>query len=111
LDKPEFLGRDAYIALKDKAPREKLVLLEIDVTHNADATGGEPVFLTDGTPVGRVSSGAYGFGVEKSLALAFIKTEQLESNTDYHVAVLGLNHNAKLLDAAPFDPKGERLRA
>ena len=111
LDKPEFLGRDAYLELKDKPPREKLVLLEIDVAHNADATGGEPVFLRDGTPVGRVSSGAYGFGVDKSLALAFIQTDKLENNREFHVAVLGLNHDAVLLDNAPFDPKGERLRA
>ena len=111
LDKPEFLGRDAYIALKDKAAREKLVVLDIDVTHNADATGGEPVFLTDGTPVGRVTSGSYGFGVEKSLALAFIKNEALQQNEDFHVALLGINHAAKLLQAAPFDPKGERLRS
>ncbi len=111
LDKPEFLGRDAYIALKDKAPREKLVILEVEVTNNADASGGEPIFLTDGTAVGRVSSGAYGFGVEKSLALAFIKTEHLENNKTFHVAVLGLNHKATLLDAPPFDAKGARLRA
>jgi len=97
--------------LKDKPAREKLVILEIDVQHNADATGGEPVFLPDGSPVGRVSSGSYGFGVEKSLALAFIRTDQLQGNSEFHVAVLGLNHTAKLLDAAPFDPKGERLRA
>ena len=111
LDKPEFLGREAYIEIKDKPAREKLVLLEIDVQHNADATGGEPVFLPDGTPIGRVSSGSYGFGVGKSLALAFIQAEVLQSNLNVHVAILGLNHDAKLLDAAPFDPKGERLRA
>ena len=111
LDKPEFLGREAYIALKDKPPREKLVILEIDPTHNADTTGGEPVFLKDGTPVGRVSSGSYGYGVEKSLALAFIKADQLENNREFHVAVLGLNHDAVLLDAPPFDANGERLRA
>jgi len=110
LDKPEFLGREADIKLKDKPPREKLVLLEIDAAHNADASGGEPVFLRDGTPVGRVSSGAYGFGVDKSLALAFIRTEMLEASNEFHVAVLGLNHDAVLLDAPPFDPKGERLR-
>ncbi|MCP4983936.1 MAG: aminomethyl transferase family protein, partial [Gammaproteobacteria bacterium] len=68
LDKPEFLGREAYIALKDKPPREKLVIVEVQTT-NADASGGEPVFLRDGTPVGRVSSGAYGHTVSASLAL------------------------------------------
>lgn len=111
LDKPDFLGKEAYIALKDKPPREKLVLLEIDVTHNADATGGEPIFLRDGTPVGRVSSGAYGFSVEKSLALAFIKTKQLREHKEFHVAVLGVNHTATLLDEPPFDAQGLRLRS
>ena len=64
LDKPEFLGKAAYEAIKDNPPRELLVTLVMDETDN-DATGGEPVFLPDGTPVGRVSSGAYGFTAEK----------------------------------------------
>ena len=34
-----------------KAPREKLVVVQIEQT-GSDANGGEPVFLTDGTPVG-----------------------------------------------------------
>lgn len=110
-EKPEFLGRDAYMALKDKPPREKLVILEMQVSNNADASGGEPIFLKDGTPVGRVSSGAYGWGVGKSLALAFIDAGKLEKNREFHIAVLGLNHDAVLLDNAPFDAKGVRLRA
>ncbi len=110
LDKPEFLGREAYIALKDKAPRELLVSLELEVSHNADATGGEPVFAKDGTPVGRVSSASYGYTVEKSLALCFIKTDYVKSGAEFDVAVLGIPHPAKLLDEPAFDPKGERLR-
>ena len=110
LDKPEFHGKEAYLALKDKAPRELLVTLELDVLHNADATGGEPVFAKDGTPVGRVSSASYGYTVEKSLALCFIKTEHVKSGAEFDVAVLGLPHPARLLDEPAFDPKGERLR-
>ena len=110
LDKPEFHGRDAWLALKEQTPREQLVMLEIDVT-NADASGGEPVFLTDGTPVGRVSSGAYGYTVRKSLALAFVKTEFAVPGTEFDVAVLGLPHRARLLDEPPFDPKGVRSRS
>lgn len=110
LDKPEFLGREAWLRLKEREPREKLVLLDVDVT-NADAAGGEPVFAPDGTPVGRVSSGAYGYSVEKSLALAFIKTPFIEDDAEFDVAVLGRSHRAKLLKEAPFDPKGARLRA
>ena len=110
MDKPEFLGREAFAALKDKAPREHLVILEVTV-DKADASGGEPVFLRDGTPVGRVSSGAYGFTVEKSLALCFIKAEYAGAGNEFDIAILGVPHSAVQLAEAPFDPKGERLRA
>ena len=77
----------------------------------ADASGGEPVFLPDGTPVGRVSSGAYGHHVGKSLALAFVKTDHALPGTELDVAILGLPHKATLLEQPPFDPAGERLRS
>lgn len=109
LDKPEFLGREAYLAIKDNPPREKLVIVSIE-TEDADANGGEPVFLTDGTPVGRVSSGAYGHSVQQSLALCFIKTPQASAGTQLEVAVLGKPHAAVILDKPPFDAAGERLR-
>ncbi|MGO1120617.1 GcvT family protein [Rhodovibrionaceae bacterium A322] len=114
LDKGDFLGKEAYLALKDKAPREKLVCLEITVGAPdgtlADATGGEPIFLPDGTPVGRVSSGAYGHWVGKSLALGFVKTEHAEAGQELKVAVLGQDHKGVILADPAFDPKGERLR-
>ncbi|MCP4978862.1 MAG: aminomethyl transferase family protein, partial [Gammaproteobacteria bacterium] len=80
-------------------------------TTNADASGGEPVFLRDGTPVGRVSSGAYGHTVSASLALCFVKTEFAGAGTELDIAILGLPHPAKILEKAPFDPAGERLRS
>ena len=110
LDKPEFLGRDAYIAIKDNPPREKLVIVEVK-TNNADANGGEPVFLKDGRPVGRVSSGAYGHTVGASLALCFVKTEFAVAGTELDIAILGLPHAAFILEKPPFDPTGERLRS
>lgn len=110
LDKPEFLGKAAYAALAEKAPREKLVMIEV-AAQEADAVGGEPIFAPDGTPVGRVSSGAYGFTVEKSLALGFVKTAYAAPGTVLDVAVLGRSHKGVVLAEAAFDPKGERLRA
>ncbi|KAB7613655.1 FAD-dependent oxidoreductase [Amylibacter sp. SFDW26] len=110
MDKPEFLGKEAYAKLMGNPPRELLVSLAVE-TENADASGGEPVFLPDGTPVGRVSSGAYGYSVEKSIALCFIKADYVKSGTEFDVAILGKPHRAVLLDEPAFDPKGERLRA
>ena len=109
MDKTEFLGRDVWEQLSSKEPREKLVMLSIDVT-NADAHGGEPVFAKDGTPVGRVSSGAYGHTVQQSLALCLIKTDYVVPGAEFDVAVLGRPHHARYLEKPPFDPEGKKLR-
>ena len=86
-----------------------LHLQEAAVTaSNADATGGEPIFKGD-EGVGRVTSGAYGYTVGKSLALAMVKG--VEPGDEVDVMVLGQPHKAKILHEPPFDPKGEKLRA
>ncbi|WP_150122163.1 glycine cleavage T C-terminal barrel domain-containing protein, partial [Sulfitobacter sp. HI0129] len=110
-DKP-FLNRDAALRVLQEPPRERLVLLSLDPqdtdASNADATGGEPIFL-DGRGVGRVTSGAYGYSVGQSLALGFVK--DVDAGTEVEVMVLGRPHRAKILSAPPFDPEGRRLRA
>ncbi len=109
-DKPAFLGRDAWLGLRDRAPREKLVMLEVE-TGTADAADGEPIFLPDGgAAVGRVSSGAYSWHAGASLALAFIDTDHVAAGAVFDVALLGLAHRAVVLERPPFDPDGLRLR-
>lgn len=110
LDKGDFLNKDAYIGIKDNKPREKLMVFTVE-TDNADAVGGEPIFALDGTPVGRVSSGAYGFSVDKSVALGFVKTAFAKPGDQFDIAILGRPHRATLLSEPPFDPEGARLRA
>ena len=110
LDK-DFLNKKAYLELKDNVPREHLSIFELEVTDNADATGGEPIFLKDGRPVGRVTSGAYGYSVGKSLALGFIKDGVVESGDTVEIYVLGKPHKATLLAEPPFDPAGVKLRS
>ncbi|MSP82451.1 MAG: FAD-dependent oxidoreductase [Alphaproteobacteria bacterium] len=109
LDKGAFIGRDAYLKLKDQPPRERLVYLTVDQA-NADAVGGEPIFTTDGEPVGRVSSGAYGHSIGQSVALGFVRTDCATPGTEFDIAILGRPHRARLHAAPLFDPKGERLR-
>ena len=50
----DFLNKEAWQAIANTPPRDVMVMLEIDAKE-ADATGGEPVFLTDGTPVGQIT--------------------------------------------------------
>ena len=109
-EKPAFLGRDAYREISKRPPRELLVNLAVE-TENADAAGGEPVFLPDGTPVGRVSSGAFGFSVGKSIALSFVSAEHVQPGGEYDVAILGRPHRAVMLERPAFDPEGKRLRS
>ncbi|SFS52034.1 dimethylglycine dehydrogenase [Sulfitobacter marinus] len=110
LDK-EFLNKPALLEVLQRPARERLVLLALDAdatdASNADATGGEPIFK-DGVGVGRVTSGAYGYAVGQSLALGFVKDVKAGERVD--VMVLGMPHGAVVLEHAPFDPQGERLR-
>ena len=110
LDKGDFLNRGAYLAVRDRPARDRLVQIAIEATI-ADASGGEPVFLTDGTPVGQVSSGAYGYSVGRSLALAYVKVGMASPGDRVHVAILGQMHEAEIVTRPPFDPEGKRLRA
>ncbi|HEY4193705.1 MAG TPA: glycine cleavage T C-terminal barrel domain-containing protein, partial [Mesorhizobium sp.] len=110
MDKGDFLNRDAYEAIAGNAPRDTMVMIEIEA-DGADATGGEPVFLPDGTPAGHVTSGTYGYSVGKSLALGYLKTPLATPGAEVSVAILGRPTKARVLEQAPFDPEGKRLRA
>ncbi len=106
----EFLNKQAYAEVMNITPREQLSLFEVEVVMGADASGGEPIFMQDGTPVGRVTSGAYGYWVKKSLAFGFVKQDTAKPGDIVEIFILGKPHKAKLLEKPLFDPKGERLR-
>jgi len=105
----DFLNKKAYLAVADLPPRETLQLFELD-TEDCDASGGEPIFLEDGTPIGQVTSGGYGFSVGKSLALGYIRTGSVSPGSTVRIAVLGRPHVARVLTEPPFDAQGARLR-
>ena len=108
LDK-DFLHKEAYLKIKDNAPREQLCVIEVKTATNADASGGEPIFAEDGRPVGRVTSGTYGHSVGKSLALGFVKEVKAGDSVD--VMILGQPHKAVILVEPPFDASGVRLHS
>ena len=108
-DDKDFLNRDAWEKVRDRPARDLMMMLAIEATE-AYATGGEPVFLPDGTPVGQVSSGAYGHSVGMSLAIAYLKAGKVNPGDAVEVAILGRPHRAVVLDRPPFDPDGTRLR-
>ena len=105
-----FLNREAYLAIAGRPAREVMSFLAVDA-EMADATGGEPIFTADGTPLGQVTSGAYGYSVGRSLAIAYLKAGLAKPGDEVSVAILGQPHRAVVLDGPAFDTQGARLRA
>lgn len=110
----DFLNKAACAEAMAQPKREELVLIHVSeeavTASNADATGGEPIFL-NGEGIGRVTSGTYGYTVGMSLALGYIKAGSAKPGDAVDVMILGQPHGAVILAEPPFDPKGERLRA
>lgn len=105
----DFLNRAACLRTMQLPAREVLRSLHVQTT-NVDATGNEPIFDLEGRPAGKISSGAYGYHVEKSLALAYLRPDLL-AGAEVDVMILGKPHRAVVLSGAAFDPNGQRLRS
>jgi dimethylglycine dehydrogenase len=109
LKKTNFLGREALVKWRDDGFANRLVTLEMHGVVDADARGSEPV-TRDGAPVGRTTSGGYGWRTGKSLALAMVRPEHAEIGTQLQVRVLGETYAATIVGDSPFDPENSRLR-
>ena len=107
-DKGNFLGRQALIQQKEKGIAEQLVLMTVDA-DDADAIGDEPVFH-ENEIVGRVTSGGYGHMVQKSLAMAYVKSNLSKPGTRFEVLILGERYSAKVVQKPYYDPENERLK-
>jgi 4-methylaminobutanoate oxidase (formaldehyde-forming) len=107
LDKGDFLGRDALVAAGE--PERRLACLVLDDPHSV-ALGSEPVRL-DGEIAGRVTSGGYGYTVERSIAYAYVPASQALPGQPVEVEIFGDWVRGEVAAEPLFDPSGERIRA
>jgi dimethylglycine dehydrogenase len=107
-DKGDFVGRAAATAEKAKGAAKRFVVFAVDAPH-ADVVGSE-VVLSDGKPVGHVTSGGYGHWVGKSLAAGYVPTELARDGEVFHIDILGVECKAVITAMALHDPQGGRLR-
>jgi 4-methylaminobutanoate oxidase (formaldehyde-forming) len=103
-DDKTFVGSDALGGELRKRLR-CLVLAD----SRAVALGNEPVRI-GGNISGRVTSGGYGYTVERSIAYAYVPPE-VEVGAEVEVNVFGEWIAAEVAREPLFDPKGERVRA
>jgi 4-methylaminobutanoate oxidase (formaldehyde-forming) len=108
----DFIGKDALLKAKAGgiARRLRPLLLE---DGGAIALGGEPV--RGGGPggglLGRVTSGGYGYTIERSIAYAYLPTEQAAAGSRAEVQVFGRWVPATVASEPLYDPAGERIRS
>jgi 4-methylaminobutanoate oxidase (formaldehyde-forming) len=106
-----FIGADALGAGEGedrRAPGKRLRCLVLADPRSV-ALGNEPVRI-DGAVAGRVTSGGYGYTVERSIAYAYLPPE-VEVGAAVEVDIFGRWVAGEVAREPLFDPKGERIRA
>jgi len=108
LDKGEFIGRGALMRKRESPADTRLACLVLDDPRSV-VLGSEPVRL-EGTVVGRVTSGGYGYTVGQSIAYAYIPSS-CAAGTSVEVDIFGAWISGKVAEEPLYDPKGSRVRS
>jgi glycine cleavage system aminomethyltransferase T/glycine/D-amino acid oxidase-like deaminating enzyme len=107
LDKGDFVGRDALAGAPE--PDRRLCCLVLD-DPCAVALGSEPVRVGDRI-VGRVTSGGYGYTVERSIAYAYLPAADAAEGREVAIEIFGDWVPGAVAREPLYDPTGERIRA
>jgi heterotetrameric sarcosine oxidase gamma subunit len=108
-DKPGgFSGRDALLDVRAQGHSRRLACLTLD-DPRAVALGNEPVRVGDEV-VGRVTSGGFGYTVERSIAYAYLPVDRSEPGTPVSVDVFGEWVDGVVAEEPLFDPSMSRVR-
>lgn len=105
----DFRGRAATEAALAAGPRFVCAYLEVADDGKSDGNGGEAV-LADGKQIGTISSIAFGHGVGKLLAFAYVRPEHAAPGTGLEVLIMGAPRRAQVLAAPAYDPGNLRPR-
>ena len=109
LDKGGFIGRDALVQARERGVERKLACLVLE-DPRAVALGSEPVRI-DGERVGRVTSGGYGYTVERSIAYAYVPAVRAEPGQPVEVEIFGEWILGEVAAEPLYDPEGSRVRS
>jgi 4-methylaminobutanoate oxidase (formaldehyde-forming) len=104
-DDKDFVGA---AALRDRELTQRLVCITLDDPRSV-ALGNEPVAV-DGRVVGRVTTGGYGYTVEKSIAYAYVPPPFAEPGTEVAIDVFGRWIGGRVVAEPLYDPAGQRVK-
>jgi glycine cleavage system T protein len=109
-----FLGRNALLARRERAPTRRLVQFKLQ--------GPEPLLfhdepiVMDGRCIGLLTSGSYGHTLGAALGMGWVRhpegvTPDLLRSARFEIEIAGERYPAAASLDAFYDPKGEHLRA
>ena len=111
LDKPEyFTGKAALLNEKQQGIKKRFVMLIVDA-NDCDAPYMSNLWH-NGSIVGETTSGAWGYRVNRSIALGMLKTELAVPGTELEVEIFGQLCKATVQNDRPlWDAENERMTA
>ena len=111
LDKSQdFTGKAAILSEKQSGRKKAFATLVIDA-GTCDAPYMSTLWQGD-TLVGETTSGAWGYRVNASVALAMLRPDLTEPGTELEVEIYGERRRAVVQQDQPlWDPENERLKA
>jgi len=104
----DFIGKEALINAKARGITRRLRPLLLD-DPDAIALGGEPVRVNHRI-AGRVTSGGYGYSIDRSIAYAYLPSACAPGSA-VDVQVFGRWVPATVASEPLYDPTGERIRS
>ena len=111
-DKPQdFPGKAALLAEKQQGVKKTFATMTLDNPGEMDAPYMSPIWHK-GEVVGETTSGAWGFRVNKSIALGMVRTDLNVVGGKVEVEIYGEKYTATIHEDAPlWDAANERIRA
>lgn len=107
-DKEDFVGRDALLTQQQRGLTKRMVTLQVE-TVDADAYMNEAVY-SNGTTVGRVTSGATSHHIGQCLSMAYLNVDHAEIGTELEIQLLDNRCRAVVIADSPYDPGNQRPR-
>src|SRR6202046_4810278 len=106
LDKPDFVGREALLAIQNEGgPKRRLVGLEM--VERGIGRDGYPVFSLDGKRLGEITSGSPSPFLKKNIALAYVPVDYTALDTEVAVEIRGQMVKAKVVPT-PFYKRAKK---
>ena len=109
LNKGDFIGRDALLKQKDNGITQRLCCMTL-ADCSMIVLGNEPIRSGEKI-VAWVTSGGYGYSVEKSIAYGYLPVDYAEIGTKLDIEIMGERIPAEVVSEPLWDNKATRIKS